>query len=141
MFSVQLDALAQTYAEYLAKNNLFDHSTDNDFGENLMLTSTDNEMEAVKDAVESWYKEIKDYDYKKPGYKEATSHFTTMLWKTTTHMGLGVAYNEKEEQYVVVANYKPGGNVDGEYQDNVFPEVNEVEPFIGSVSQNLNLFH
>lgn len=102
---------------------MFEHSKDNEYGENLMITSADNEVDAVQDAVASSYEEIKDYDYNKPGYKEGTSHFTTMMWKTTTHVGVGVAWNPKEEQFVVVANYNPGGNVDGEYTENVLKAI------------------
>lgn len=54
------------------------------------------------------------------------SHFTQVVWKSTTHVGCAVVecnlslYNPSwwPAKYVV-CNYSPAGNVEGEYKDNV----------------------
>jgi len=50
-----------------------------------------------------------------------TGHFTAVVWRSTTHLGIGVAYNPRARWYVVVANYAPPGNVMGQFRENVLP--------------------
>ncbi|GBO14009.1 hypothetical protein AVEN_150418-1 [Araneus ventricosus] len=59
---------------------------------------------------------------------ESTSHghFTQMVWRNSTEFGVGKA-RSRCGKVIVVANYKPGGNVIGEFQDNVFPPVNDMD--------------
>lgn len=44
-------------------------------------------------------------------------HFTQMVWKGTKEIGVGKAFS-KDGVYVVV-HYHPGGNVMGQFKDNV----------------------
>ena len=66
----------------------------------------------------SWYNEIKDYDFTKPGFSMQTGHFTQVIWKSTTQMGIGYAKSESGNYYGV-ANYYPAGNFTGEFKQNV----------------------
>lgn len=72
-------------------------------------------------AVDGWYNEIKLYDFKNPGFAEETGHFTQLVWKATTKIGIGYAYtqHEKRHKLYVVVHYSPPGNEDDAYEENV----------------------
>jgi len=162
-----LDDSAQEYAEELAQKNegkitnggerYFEHSdkkarTSADDGENLTYSAT---TETLKDAsavatnaVEGWYNEIKDYNFKTgkhlPGHEQkAIGHFTQVVWKGSTELGCGAATTpvklknqdgelQNATAVFVVCRYAPGGNitisghgVTDEYQlykENVLPK-------------------
>jgi len=116
----EIHRTAQRYAEYLANNDKFEHSGGK-YGENLAGTGGANQEEAVRNAVRMWYNEEPKYDYNNPGFSKGTGHFTAVVWKSTTHVGIGVARNTKKNWWVVVANYNPPGNFGGQYRENVFP--------------------
>lgn len=116
----ELSAIAQQYADYLAKNDIFEHSDNkyknNPLGENLYMCS--GTAITGKSMTTSWYNEIKDYDFTKPGFSMQTGHFTQVIWKSTTQMGIGYAKSESGNYYGV-ANYYPAGNFTGEFKQNV----------------------
>ena len=66
-------------------------------------------------ATDAWYSEIKDYNYKTPGFKKGTGHFTQVIWKECTHVGFGVS------GIYCVARYMPPGNMKGAFEKNVLP--------------------
>ncbi|ODM98328.1 Golgi-associated plant pathogenesis-related protein 1 [Orchesella cincta] len=113
----ELHRVAQHFADHLARNNLFDHSGNSKYGENLGAGGGPTKEEAVRSVIERWYDEEKTYDYNNPG--SSGGHFTAVVWKATTHVGIGVAWNPRANWYVVVANYKPPGNFGGQYRENV----------------------
>lgn len=45
-------------------------------------------------------------------------HFTQVVWKDTKSIGVAMVKN-KSGKFVVVANYYPAGNVQGQYKKNV----------------------
>lgn len=121
----QLNDIAQKYAEHLAATQSFGHSG-NDFegqpmGENIYYSMGDVDEVNGQKIVDSWYSEIKDYDFNtgKSINGEPVGHFTQVVWKGTQYFGLGVAFNG--EQCFVVANYYPSGNMIGEEKENVLP--------------------
>ena len=65
-----------------------------------------------------WYDEIKDYDFKKPGFSSATGHFTQVVWVDSVELGVGKATAPNGMQFVV-ARYYPPGNILGRFPDNV----------------------
>jgi len=71
--------------------------------------------------VQSWYSEIDNpgYDFSKPGYTPGTGHFTQVVWKATTHVGMAIS----EDGLFVVANYLPAGNFmpNPNFETNVMP--------------------
>ena len=71
-------------------------------------------------ACQSWYDEIKDYDFKNGGFSMDTGHFTQLVWKSSKKLGIGKY--EKGSSWVVVGLYDPQGNVRGKYDDNVKPK-------------------
>merc|ERR1712183_940254 len=71
-----------------------------------------------EDAVKAWYSEVKYYtDYKHGTFRSQTGHFTQVVWKGTTKVGLAVSDCGK----YIVANYKCPGNMMGDFAKNVLP--------------------
>jgi uncharacterized protein YkwD len=121
VWSQELAAYAQRWAEYLANENGCEmrHRGESDregkqFGENIFWGS-DKNVYQPSNASLSWYSEIEDYKYgpltEKNWYK--TGHYTQMVWKNTLRMGAGVAYCPSGA-LIVVANYDPPGNYLGQ---------------------------
>lgn len=76
--------------------------------------------------VQSWYDEIKNYGPhfgKEPqmGSFGKFGHFTQVVWKSSTELGLGVAI--QNNKIYVVGNYKRAGNLLGSFAQNV-PNIN-----------------
>ncbi|XP_032289836.1 Golgi-associated plant pathogenesis-related protein 1 isoform X1 [Drosophila virilis] len=107
-----LSAECKTYAEEIAGKDSMIHST-GPYGENLCYTTSDPTT-----CVKMWYDEIKDYDFDKPKYSPATGHFTQVIWKASKELGVGQAKSATGKNYVV-ARYKPAGNVEGMFKENV----------------------
>ncbi len=63
-----------------------------------------------------WYGEKEKYTYSKLGEGNwmETGHYTQMIWKNTTEIGVGIA-TCPSGGVIVVANYNPPGNFSGEY--------------------------
>jgi len=108
----------------LADTDKFEHSRGTGYGENIYKSwggSRDANVR-VRDAVKSWYDEIKDYNFNRPGFSMKTGHFTQVVWKGTTRIGTGVATVPDARwgsRTVVVVNYSPPGNYGGQYEQNV----------------------
>lgn len=49
--------------------------------------------------------------------ESSATSFTQLVWKKTTKIGVGHAYNG-QKLYVIVV-YKPSGNIRGQFNDNV----------------------
>jgi len=64
------------------------HST-NGYGENLYWTSLTNPNPA--DVVRAWYNEISEYNWNYPSFSKQSGHFTQLVWKSTSELGVGVA--------------------------------------------------
>jgi len=128
----KLNDYAQKYAETLAEKNTMQHSSTSDrekiygdwTGENLYYfwTSVSDLTINGAAAVDSWYDEIKDYDFSSGKSKNGgvVGHFTQLVWKGTTQLGIGVA-KSKQNSVFIVGNYHFGGNFNNEYKSNVFP--------------------
>lgn len=130
--SDSLNNTAQAWAEYLAANTLFQHSSPtqrNNAGENLYVsytTATSVDITALANAaVKNWYDEISAYNYANPAFSSQTGHFTQVIWKNSTQLGSGVAQGIKTingikyNAFYVVCQYAPAGNVQGQFADNV----------------------
>lgn len=116
----KLNKHAQEYAERLAKEDKFYHDGGQleEFmeGENLYLAGGSSDP---VNAVGAWYQEIADYDFslEVQTTKKATGHFTQLVWKGSSKLGVGVA--KANGKTYVVARYAPPGNWEGEYRANV----------------------
>ncbi|XP_030271976.1 Golgi-associated plant pathogenesis-related protein 1-like isoform X2 [Sparus aurata] len=117
----ELTASSQKWADHLLAINTLQHSTTDD-GENVFTMSSSETLTLTgKEAVESWYSEIKDYDWGSPGFSGNTGHFTQVVWKDSTKLGVGMATNGKK--VFVVGQYRPAGNmaVKEYFEKNVLP--------------------
>merc|ERR1719186_1948420 len=119
--SAELNALAQEWAEHLIAEGKFEHRPNNKNGENIYMSGGKAAQEQAQGAVDSWYSEIKDYKFGKEPSRggPVTGHFTQVVWKGSTEVGVGVA--QEGSKVIVVANYSPPGNYIGQHADNVFP--------------------
>nr|VZI25349.1 unnamed protein product [Spirometra erinaceieuropaei] len=97
-YSKRLAINAQSYAEYLAKHDLFDHSECKNYGENLIVR-------------------------KGPVDIQLTGHFTQLIWKETKKVGFGIARSKDKKAIYIVAHYYPPGNYEKDYKQNVPPPV------------------
>ncbi|XP_041918590.1 CRISP/Allergen/PR-1-like [Alosa sapidissima] len=91
-------------------------------GENLYFSSSSAPIKLTgKEAVENWYSEIKDYDFSNPGFGSNTGHFTQVVWKSSTEVGVGIAM--VGNAVFVVGQYSPAGNIsnEGYFEKNVLP--------------------
>ncbi|KAK3765160.1 hypothetical protein RRG08_027798 [Elysia crispata] len=73
------------------------------------------------EAVQSWYDEIKYYDYKTRKCSGICGHYTQVVWATSRALGCGIKYcpylkgsKAVEKGYNVVCHYGPGGNYVGQ---------------------------
>ncbi|MGW4719562.1 CAP family protein [Nocardia sp. NPDC004260] len=111
---------AQKCAQYYVDKGEIDHSCPykNGAGENLWLSTGGiaDASRSVEMATQMWYDEVKDYDYNDPGFSIRTGHFTQVVWKASTRLGIGFA---SDHNSVVVALYNPPGNVQGQFPQNV----------------------
>ncbi|XP_045181656.2 Golgi-associated plant pathogenesis-related protein 1-like [Mercenaria mercenaria] len=119
---------AQKYANDLAKRDTMEHSkctlpSGGRIGENLYCywSSNTTESPTAEMAVSSWYDEIKDYNFNNPGFGMNTGHFTQVVWKGSTELGMAWAKASGGTTYVV-ANYRPAGNMMGDFEQNVLPK-------------------
>ncbi|XP_030373575.1 Golgi-associated plant pathogenesis-related protein 1-like [Scaptodrosophila lebanonensis] len=111
----QMSKEAAAHAKILAEKEDLIHSDSTAYGENLCYTTF-----PPTTCVKSWYDEINKFDFAKPELSKSTTHFTQIIWKTTTDLGVGSAKSADGMDYVVV-RYKPPGNIDGQLQENVVP--------------------
>lgn len=54
------------------------------------------------------------------------NQFTQMVWCDSRKFGIGKA-RTRTGKVIVVANYRPGGNVPGKFEENVLPKVGSGE--------------
>ncbi|VDM35185.1 unnamed protein product [Hydatigera taeniaeformis] len=122
--SVALDKTAQEWAETLfQKDNVTNSPLSNkgEIGESISKrTSTSDEFDiSGADLTAQWYNDIRSYDFKSA--TGPAGNFTQMVWAATREVGFGKASGNG--QCVVVAHYRPPGNVRGRYKNNVFPPI------------------
>jgi hypothetical protein len=117
---------AQTWANYLVTNNLFQHSGSNLYGENLAYFKGygNDVITLLKLSIDLWYKEIEYYDFSKPGFSSETGHFTCLVWKNSQTFGIGIAI--ADDTVVISFNTSPPGNILGEFDKNVLPKLSDI---------------
>jgi uncharacterized protein YkwD len=117
-------ASAQAWADQCKQ----EHPRGTGLGENLAGASGEDGIET---RVDSWYSEVEAYDFAKPGFSLATSHFTQVVWRGSTKLGCGVTQcpasafpwskGSTEPVTWLVCRYAEAGNMEGAFPANVRP--------------------
>ncbi|XP_062237144.1 Golgi-associated plant pathogenesis-related protein 1-like [Platichthys flesus] len=115
--SSDMNDSSQKWANHLLELGALKHS-DTKHGENIYYMMGSKTVTG-KGAVDAWYSEIKDYNWSSPGFGMNTGHFTQVVWKDTTKLGVGVV--SSGGNVYVVAQYSPPGNMNmsGYFEKNV----------------------
>ncbi|XP_076161033.1 uncharacterized protein LOC143143546 isoform X2 [Ptiloglossa arizonensis] len=126
----KLCAYAQTWANHLAHTNTFYYRNDREVGQNLYCRPGGAVPTDVtgQDVASYWYSAVKQYDFlKEPDILHANvnaGHFTQLIWASSRYFGVGKA-RSRSGKIIVVANYRPVGNISGQFQNNVLPPLPE----------------
>lgn len=120
IWSDTLAAEAAIWAKKMADQDKMYHSPNGqrpNQGENLYYTTATDIEKSGQNAAKAWYNEIQDYTYAPIGSGKnnfpAIGHYTQMVWKSTTAVGMALAVSKSGATYVV-ARYSPPGNWQGE---------------------------
>jgi hypothetical protein len=114
-WSPELAKHAQEYADEMARTGKDKHRADDKYGENLAIGKGYTFLELVQ----GWYDEKAMYKpgTPYPGIGHGVGHYTQMVWRESTEIGVGKAVyttGEYKGQLIIVANYNPPGNWKGE---------------------------
>lgn len=108
-WSDELAAVAQAWADTLARRNCSLEHSSGAYGENLFAASAGG---SGPDAVASWAEEKQDYDHGRSRCRGVCGHYTQVVWARSTHVGCASA--TCGSAIVWVCNYDPPGNFIGE---------------------------
>ncbi|UBU13065.1 CAP family protein [Nonomuraea gerenzanensis] len=74
-------------------------------------------------AVDEWYGEVKYYDFNKAEFTPQSGHFTQLVWKASTKVGIGRVSGQTSEglETYIVFVFEPRGNMKGSFAANVLP--------------------
>ncbi|XP_068747361.1 Golgi-associated plant pathogenesis-related protein 1-like [Montipora capricornis] len=122
----ELEKKAQEWANHLLKIDKLMHATEElqglKQGENLYYAKAVRHK-TCEDAMKGWYDDEEGlYNYDNPGFTFKTGHFTQVVWKSTTKVGVALVAKRGSDGYMVtyiVARYFPAGNILGQYGENV----------------------
>jgi len=113
--SPDLCKVSQAWVNTLAKKDKMEHSMSG-YGENCFWGS--NDVKEGNVPVETWYSEVKDFDFKRGDYVKGTGHFTQVVWKESKELGVAKALSKSGATYVI-CTYEPAGNFQGIFPANV----------------------
>ncbi|XP_052132911.1 Golgi-associated plant pathogenesis-related protein 1-like, partial [Frankliniella occidentalis] len=125
LMSAELCDMAQNWANHLAHANAFMYKPgETQVGQNLYCRLPNTAVTEVtgQEVSAYWYSAFKQYNYgKEPDVLHANvnaGHFTQLVWACSREIGVGKA-RSRQGKTVVVAMYRPPGNVSGLFQENV----------------------
>lgn len=113
-----------------------------------MATSYEKDkLDAVREVVKRWYDKIEYFNFNDPESNRGrpkSGQFSSIVWKSTTHMGIGVARNNFDNKWVIVVFYDPAATRT-RYTENVPPpmradQVQTAEPSLSRTSPLSNYF-
>nr|XP_045609393.1 uncharacterized protein LOC123765045 isoform X5 [Procambarus clarkii] len=121
----EMNKYAKEWAKKMATEDKLALRPDNKYGENVFCLSSNTKEFKVKpeQVVDKWYGESKEHKFgeEPQGTRLKSGHFTQMVWKDTTQMGVGKARTAAGTKVFVVANFDPQGNWMGQFADQVPP--------------------
>ena len=121
---------AQKWADTLAESGQLARSSkdggrDFTINENIyaMKSNNPNIEISAEQVADHWYSEVDKYKFADSDFEiyrnfQNIGHFSQMVWKKTTSLGVG--YGKKDGSVFVVAHYHPAGNVGMHFKANVF---------------------
>lgn len=111
-WSEEVAESAQAWADELSRTCSFEHSNNEQYGENLWAGTAG--AFTVADVVDAWGGEKAYYDYESNTCEsgEVCGHYTQVVWANSTEVGCGMVTCEGLEYWV--CQYAPPGNVVGE---------------------------
>ena len=127
---------AQSWANTCIWNHSQKGSQYRDYGVGENMAKYSGSAPSAEQVVKFWYDEEKSYSYSNPVFSSATGHFTQVVWKATSEIGCG--YNSSCGHYV--CQYKPGGNVAGQFAANVKPKKPQVDIKVNGLDNGYCLF-
>ena len=76
------------------------------------------------------------YNFNSDGFSGGTGHFTQVVWKGSTELGIGRAEVERDGMKCayIVGRYRPAGNIIGDYPQNVVKGSFDASSYCASVS-------
>ena len=120
----QLCTFAQNWVNRLANEDKMYHSSGSGFGENIFFQQgSECNMKIGITATNLWYNEVSMHNYSSNQFVYETGHFTQVVWKNSTELGIAKAVSGSGKCYIS-ANYKPPGNYEGQFIENVLPPIN-----------------
>ncbi|ODQ66878.1 PR-1-like protein, partial [Nadsonia fulvescens var. elongata DSM 6958] len=109
--------LANYAKEYLENNNLCFKLTNSTgiYGENLA-----GGYSTTTGAIDAWYNEVSFFNFETHEPSSDSAHFSQLVWRATTEVGC-YTYDCGDVGFrqVVACEYKPRGNINGMYVQNV----------------------
>ena len=119
----ELNDMASKYAESLVQNKGKFINTSNIYngqlvGENIIIS----ESKRAEDVFNVITKEKNLYDYEENKFSKMAGHFTQMIWKETTDIGIGFMEDKENNKCYSVILYYPTGNCLGQFKKNVNKE-------------------
>lgn len=118
----EISKISQKWAEELAKRDSLAYSLNQRYGESVYCgwSPDPNTKIKARDCVDKWYSEINEFSFGKEPEVLNCGHFTQIIWRSTSELGIGSAKSKTGKLYVV-ANYYPPGNYSGLFVKNVLP--------------------
>lgn len=113
----EMAQVARRWSETQAREDKMYHSRGK-YGENIYWRSNQNITGAT--AVDSWYSEVRLYNFSNPDMKKHWGHFSQIVWTDTKRLGCGRATSAAGGTYVTCV-YDPPGNRNNEYRQKVLP--------------------
>lgn len=118
VWSDELAAGAQTWAEHLATTGEFAHdpNSPNNVGESIAGFNPSNGVSAPGEGQSLWVDEKKNWHggVLTPENWYPTGHYTQMVWKDTKQVGCATASGNGHPFSILVCRYNPGGNFMGQ---------------------------
>ncbi|KAK7094904.1 Golgi-associated plant pathogenesis-related protein 1-like [Littorina saxatilis] len=114
---------AQSWADTLADTGFLQYNEAAGVGESIVFVDVNGQRPCGQQVTDEWYRESRHYSFNQPRWRKETIHFTQLVWKTTTQMGVGVSRVRGQDRWVIVTHYRPQGNTNmpGDFKKNVQP--------------------
>ncbi|XP_044175598.1 probable pathogenesis-related protein CaO19.6200 isoform X5 [Acropora millepora] len=124
--NAEMSQQAAAYAQKIANLGTLQHASReerNGDGENLSMGCSTKKGQTAAEAVTNWYNEVcsPGYTFGRPSGSPGTGHFTQVVWKGSTQLGMGMAESQKSGMKCtyIVGRYREAGNMMGDYAENV----------------------